>query len=262
MTPHQLRLLTSFILLPFLALLIVLGPPLAWVAVLAGVSLLGLWEFYSLFWPGHNSRVKLLGLLPGVLIPVCGYFDLGPAAVLVLGFWGLNLFFLLPEKNQKPGNWSELAVLPAGWLYVPVVLHWVLFLQRIELVLILLVTVVSDSGAYYCGRLFGKKKIWPKISPNKTWAGAFGGLLACVPVCVLLGVFWGKAAWYHWLWIPVVLNLGAQFGDFFESGLKRQLRVKDSGGLLPGHGGLLDRIDSLLLVLPVYMGIRFVVPLF
>lgn len=262
MTSHQQRLLTGLILLPLLALLVVKGSPLAWASVLAGVSMLGLWEFYSLFWPREKYLLKILGLIPALLICFGKDFGLNPVAVLLMGFWGVNFFFLLKLDRGLQGKWSEAQVLTAGWVYLPLVLHFVLYLQRIELVLVLLVTFLSDTGAYYGGRLFGKKKLWPKISPNKTWAGAFSGLLTSVPACLLVGVFWGTAAWYHWLWIPALLNIGSQVGDFFESGLKRHLEVKDSGTILPGHGGVLDRIDSLLLVLPVYMAIRTVMPLF
>ncbi|MCF8104009.1 MAG: phosphatidate cytidylyltransferase [Desulfohalobiaceae bacterium] len=262
MTSHQQRLLTASILLPLLALLVFQGSPLAWAFVLAGVSMLGLWEFYSLFWPRQKRALKLLGLIPALLLCFGRDLGLSPIGILLIGFWGVNCFFLLKLDRGLQGRWSEAQVLTAGWLYLPVVLHFVLYLQKIELILVLLVTFFSDTGAFYCGRLFGKKKIWPKISPNKTWAGALGSILASVPVCLLVGLFQGTAALYHWLWIPVLLAIGAQIGDFFESGLKRHLGVKDSGTILPGHGGLLDRIDSLLLVLPAYMAIRTAMPLF
>ena len=262
MNSHQQRLITGLVLLPFVILLLLWGTRTAWALTLAGVSVLGLWEFYSLFWPGRKSLLKVGALIPAVLIMFSPDALAGPLVVMVAGFWAANLLLLFRHGRSLDNRAPDGPVLLAGWLYLPLVLHWVLFLEQIEIVLVFIVTFLSDTGAYYCGRYLGKRKIWPAISPNKTWAGAFGGLCAAWLFCLALGWFWGRGAWYHWLWIPVVLNWAAQFGDFFESGLKRQLGVKDSGKLLPGHGGFLDRIDSLLLVLPVYMAIRSLLPLF
>jgi phosphatidate cytidylyltransferase len=126
-----------------------------------------------------------------------------------------------------------------------------------ETVLVLLASFASDTGAYYAGSWFGKRKIWPAISPKKTWAGSVGGALTCVAVCLILGFAvgdwpFGRASWGTWIALGLALNLASQFGDFFESALKRSLDAKDSGALLPGHGGVLDRIDSLLFAAPVY----------
>jgi phosphatidate cytidylyltransferase len=135
-------------------------------------------------------------------------------------------------------------------------------LQKLEIIFVLLLAVVSDTGAYYTGTYLGDKRIWPQISPNKSWAGAIGGLVFTVIICLIFGLFWGKANWYSWILVATVLNIAAQLGDFFESALKRLLQVKDSGNLLPGHGGLLDRIDSILLVLPVYVFLKTFLQLF
>ena len=109
----------------------------------------------------------------------------------------------------------------------------------------------------------GGPKVWPRVSPKKTWAGSVGGMVACVGLCLLMGAvdeYWLSGAgqgrpWWMWMVLGVVLNASAQFGDFFESALKRRQDVKDSGRLLPGHGGVLDRIDSLLLAVPAYAGL-------
>ena len=262
MTSHQQRLITGLILLPFVVLLLVWGTRTAWAWTLTGVSVLGLWEFYSLFWPGRKTLIKAGAFVPAVLIMFSPDALATPLMVLVAGFWAANLLFLFEHSRTQEPLAPDVPILVAGWFYLPLVLHWVLFLEQIEIILVFGITFLSDTGAYYCGRYWGRHKIWPAISPNKTWAGAFGGLFAALLFCLVLGVSWGRGPWYHWLWIPVVLNGASQFGDFFESGLKRQLGVKDSGKLLPGHGGLLDRIDSLLLVLPVYMAIRSLLPLF
>jgi phosphatidate cytidylyltransferase len=122
----------------------------------------------------------------------------------------------------------------------------------------------GDIVALYVGKSFGKRKLAPKLSPNKTWEGAIGSVAGSVAVAgVLLALStylaqWNSArlsfadeVWWYWLILAVVVNVAAQLGDLAESALKRSAGVKDSGTLLPGHGGMLDRIDALLLAAPV-----------
>jgi phosphatidate cytidylyltransferase len=120
---------------------------------------------------------------------------------------------------------------------------------------IMVLVWVADSAAYFSGRKFGKHKLAPSISPGKTWEGVAGALLG-VSVCVLLA--WGFGGYLHlFMFLPVILLASwcwvglAVIGDLFESAVKRQAGVKDSGALLPGHGGLLDRIDALTSTLPL-----------
>ncbi|OMP68635.1 phosphatidate cytidylyltransferase [Domibacillus epiphyticus] len=116
----------------------------------------------------------------------------------------------------------------------------------------LLVTWASDSGAYFVGRSIGKRKLWPEISPNKTVAGFFGGIGSAVIVAVIFLFildFEASAVWV--LLATAFLSVAGQIGDLAESALKRHYNVKDSGSLLPGHGGILDRTDSWLFVFPL-----------
>jgi phosphatidate cytidylyltransferase len=115
----------------------------------------------------------------------------------------------------------------------------------------LLVLVWSaDVGAYFAGRRFGRRKLAPAVSPGKTWEGAFGGMLVSLALCGGALLVLGLPAW--WLLAVAGLVVVSIFGDLFESVIKRVRGVKDSSNLLPGHGGILDRIDSLLAVLPVF----------
>lgn len=116
----------------------------------------------------------------------------------------------------------------------------------------LLITWATDSGAYFIGRSFGKRKLWPDISPNKTVAGFYGGIVSAVCVAVLFLFildFNAPALWV--LAATAILSVAGQMGDLAESALKRHCNVKDSGKLLPGHGGILDRTDSWLFVFPL-----------
>ncbi|WP_147532132.1 phosphatidate cytidylyltransferase [Bacillus marasmi] len=111
----------------------------------------------------------------------------------------------------------------------------------------------TDSGAYFIGRAFGKKKLWPEISPKKTVEGFFGGIASALVVALLFVIFTdissSTAVWKLFL-ITTVLSVSGQIGDLVESAIKRHYQIKDSGHILPGHGGILDRFDSLLFVLP------------
>lgn len=118
------------------------------------------------------------------------------------------------------------------------------------LLLLILVVAATDIGAYFAGRLIGGKKLAPRLSPNKTWAGLGGGVLAAIGVFLV----WTEGEGFpDALWWGAILAITAQCGDIFESSLKRRAGVKDAGNILPGHGGLLDRLDGLLFAAPVFV---------
>jgi phosphatidate cytidylyltransferase len=112
------------------------------------------------------------------------------------------------------------------------------------------ITFANDTAAYFIGVKFGRHKLSPKISPKKSVEGSLGGLLGGLIAAVVLGLFFGKSLWFM-LILGVLIVIAGQFGDLIESVIKRNAGVKDSGMFLPGHGGVLDRLDSLLLSAPV-----------
>jgi len=118
-------------------------------------------------------------------------------------------------------------------------------------VLVILAIWSTDSGAYFVGKAIGKRKLWPEISPNKTIEGSIGGLLAAVIVVLGVNALLGSLTLVQALTIAFVAGIVGQLGDLVESAFKRHFHVKDSGQLIPGHGGVLDRFDSFLLVFPV-----------
>lgn len=107
-----------------------------------------------------------------------------------------------------------------------------------------------DSFAYISGSLFGKHKIMPKVSPKKSWEGFFGGLIISIVLGLLLQYFWGIMIPLEWVGLSLIVAVFGTFGDFMESQLKRMANVKDSGNIMPGHGGLFDRFDSFLMIMP------------
>lgn len=163
-------------------------------------------------------------------------------------------------KNRFTFDHAAFSVL--GFLYVGIGFYYLIETRNIGIefvVYALLVIWTTDSGAYFVGRKIGKRKLWPEISPNKTIEGFVGGLLSAVVFACIFQHFVPIASSYIVLVIvTLVASVVGQLGDLVESALKRHYNVKDSGKLLPGHGGILDRFDSLLFVLPLLHLLKFV----
>ncbi len=178
-------------------------------------------------------------------------------AVITLGdgVWVLAIAAVLLFPRAQALYKSPLLLAPLGWLILAVAWLCVLQIHRLEqgshwVVWALFLVWAADVGAYFAGKAFGTRKLAPAVSPGKTWEGALGGLLLAMSVCGSVAVWWHSEL-LPWLPLTLVLVIVSVFGDLFESLLKRSTGIKDSGTILPGHGGLLDRIDSLLAVLPV-----------
>ena len=416
------RLVTASVLLAILATALMVGGYLLWIAICMA-STLALWEFYSMFWPGKKRLgFKLVGLLLGVCIlgtVICAHMSL--VGVLGLAMLLVMVRFLFSYGIQvNDRQLSEYAPFIMGLLYIPLPLVLAFSLSLPEQCLVIAAVIATDAGGYYAGTWIGKHKIWPSVSPKKSWEGFAGGMLACVALTVAIAcmgsailpcptpsapsgsasvapysnpmavpgilvaevqqtantaadvpvaepvveatveavaetpaetaveapvettveataeateasaeaaveveaetaveapaeavveateapaevaveataepvveaaaeaatespaeatveaaakpaasstpiVIFGTGlpvmSLGMWILVGVLLNFAAMTGDFFESALKRSLDVKDSGSILPGHGGMLDRIDSLLVTLPVYCGILYV----
>lgn len=148
--------------------------------------------------------------------------------------------------------------LAAGVSYVGVAMLMLLQLRSVPMhgpfaaAFLIILVIATDVGAYFAGRTIGGPKIAPTISPSKTWAGLFGGMVAVAVVAFIAQISEGSTTTIYailWSLLASVLAIIAQAGDFFESWMKRRALVKDSGALIPGHGGLFDRVDGLLAVL-------------
>jgi phosphatidate cytidylyltransferase len=124
-------------------------------------------------------------------------------------------------------------------------------LRPLEVLLVLVLVWIADTAAYFMGRAWGRRKLAPSISPGKSWEGAIGGVGGAAAYAIICANFIQGIAWPAFLAAAVLLAMVSIVGDLFESAAKRQAGVKDSGTLLPGHGGILDRIDSATAVLPL-----------
>ncbi len=251
------RVLTALVGLPLLLGLVIFGPAWSVVLVLALLAALAWLEYGRIV-----GRLHPLFLVPGLL---CG---LGFILFTWLGWYpwtvfvfagGLTLFALtaVTLHSRNPGIWSQVehSWLGLALVFIPLGAMSAMategFTGRLYLLFLLAAIFAGDTGAYFAGRAWGKKKLCPTISPNKTWAGLWGGLLGGALVGLGGGILDGDPPD---LLIGPALGLGAAglgvIGDLMVSMIKRHYKVKDSGSLLPGHGGVLDRLDSFILAGP------------
>ncbi len=244
------RVLTVIVLLPLL-FFILMGPVWLLALLLVLVAALGLRE-YSLF-----AQPCRLDYIPALLLTVVllftalvkvELFSLLLTAVLLI-FFIYYLFFSSSARVVMAMGTALLGAFYLGWL-----LRYPLLLHEIGLHylwLALIITWSNDIFSYFIGKRLGRHKLAPSLSPKKSIEGALGGLLGALLAVLVAGPLLGITGWKT---IPgaLIVALSGQLGDLFESRMKRAAGVKDSGQLLPGHGGILDRIDSMLFSLPVF----------
>lgn len=261
------RVIAALIMAPA-AILAILLLPTQWLAAAAAlVFLTGLWEWLRLTGVDGVPRsvLLLLNLLLMVLLvwaSPAGNMVLFQLTVLVgSGFWLLALLWLRHfEFGARQENGARMLKLAAGTLaIVPswaalVLIHAEQGKGHLWLLAALAIVWAADSGAYFAGRKFGKHKLAPRVSPNKTIEGLVGGWVAGLLVALGLGWLAGVqlADVGGLLLVATVAVLASVLGDLFESLLKRHAGAKDSGSIIPGHGGVLDRIDGVLAALPIF----------
>tara|TARA_R110000772_G_scaffold41328_17_gene95954 strand:- start:290 stop:1105 length:816 start_codon:yes stop_codon:yes gene_type:complete len=264
------RLVTASILVFILLIAVFFFNAFVFSVFLSAVTLIGVWEWSSL--AGFKSTVQRslyclifsgAGLLAYLYLQE--YFSI--VLIVSLCFWILA-FFMIGVFPRMSSSWARpaplsvigiLVLLPCwlALLYLRNNAHFAFhFLSLIALV------AAADSGAYFFGKYLGRRKLAVLVSPNKTWEGVFGGLLACAMVTVIFSLGYGfvysQAADLIMLFLlPFVISFFSVVGDLFESMVKRVRGVKDSGSILPGHGGILDRIDGIVAAVPVYILILF-----
>jgi phosphatidate cytidylyltransferase len=179
-------------------------------------------------------------------------------AIIVIGAVACGLISMVQHRRFIWAVW--------GQLYIGLAILSIVWMQSVygweAVVWILLIIWAMDIGAYFAGSMIGGPKLAPKASPNKTWAGLIGGALTACLVSWLAGGYLEVAGDQVLLAAGIVLALWSQLGDIIESLVKRHFGVKDSGAIIPGHGGVLDRIDSLLFTLPVLVGVLWLWPNF
>lgn len=283
------RILVAAVAAPALGFVFYLDNPVYTWVLIFGATFIALHEFFGMTLRDPTDRTASLicGMIAsaafywldrGVLLDLTGNAALassGPALTVILTVLPIGIYYLF-RFGEMATVATRVAYSITGIAYVGLLFSFVPLIKRDfgpaggdVIVILLMIAWVGDTGAYFAGRFLGKSKLYPAVSPNKTWAGAVGGLAASVvsagAVTVFLSALQDPPSLVHSLtWLDVLLLAApgavlGQIGDLFESLLKRSTGIKDSGSLLPGHGGILDRVDAVLFLAPyvyLYLVIR------
>ncbi len=249
------RVLSAIVLVPLVAIPAWLG---GWwfTALVALMTALAAWELCQLLGKTGDEPLVYLGVPLAALLVLEGGLPPSPERLqlLLVAAVLIGLTVMLFRQTTHPGN-DWLLTLGAA-VYVGVTMRFVALLRGLPsglgwVVVAALVTWITDSGAYFIGRSFGRHKLWPRVSPKKTWEGLFGGLaVGTLSAAILTPFLIPGLTWVHGIVIGVVIGVVGPLGDLSESVFKRQVGAKDSSNLIPGHGGFFDRIDSFFFVGP------------
>jgi len=254
---HLKRIIAALVLTPLFLILIIKGSYVHYSMLVVVLASLGLWEYFNLIGDRVDRRLRNIGILWGVLL--AGGFHVGSSqviiAMLALGFISVCLV-RLSKVGDLGTVFQEIGYTFLGPLYVGLLLgHLSLIRATVEgreWTLLLFFTIwMGDIAAFYTGLSIGKHKLYPEISPNKTIEGAIGGTLGCFMVVAAAKVFYmNQLSVVDVAVLSIGIAVMGQLGDLCESMFKRAAGVKDSGNLIPGHGGILDRFDSVLFAAP------------
>lgn len=272
------RIISGAAALLLLAAVMALGGRAIGLAVF-GLALLGIYEFYGAARKGGYNPVYVLGfiaclpmLYPAVTgkntftLPGSGQLNMAEGISLLV-FLLIVLAFCIMIFSYGKYNLVDISVTLFGILYVPFLLSFVTLTRNMEygwlyIWLIFIGGWVTDTFAYFTGVTLGRTKILPKVSPKKSLEGSIGGVIGCSAAMtafgMLMGGIPGGAPIYHFIILGVLCGIISQVGDWAASAIKRFVNIKDYGNVMPGHGGVLDRVDSILFVAPVvyfYIGL-------
>ena len=251
------RIISSIVSLPILLAIIYFGTPFHFFLLLEFAIFIGLYEFYRMIEKGGLGCYKWAGIILGILLSAAifkgAYINLVIASSVIILFI-IRIF----EGNTSDNTFSYVSNTIFGIVYVSFLMSYLGVIRasgdnRRELIFfVLLITWMGDTTAYYGGKGFGKHKLAPAISPKKTVEGAIIGLIGSIVGAIIAKSWFLDISILNAIAAGILIGVFGQFGDLSESIIKRNLQVKDSGGIIPGHGGILDRVDSLLFSAPVF----------
>jgi phosphatidate cytidylyltransferase len=255
------RVYVALVFVPLFYALVRHAPSVGFFGLVALAALIAVWEFYRLSF--HTTQASPLlyvagGAATALLLATAQWPDLLPERAMLIGIMMVALCVPLIAQRAQAHGLTDPALLAFGPLYIGLALSHLLLTRALAdgewlIFFVVLVTWAGDTGAYYTGMSLGRHKLAPAISPNKTIEGLAGGLaLAVLAAFVAREWFLPSLTSGDCLATGLLLTAAGVAGDLAESALKRGAGVKDSGALLPGHGGVLDRLDSLLFTAPVF----------
>jgi phosphatidate cytidylyltransferase len=236
------------------------------------ITVLGLWEFYSLSETGGNKPLKVSGTIAGSILFISNAWvvsgDHNPVCLLI-NIPVLFLLFIFELFSKKENPFANMGFTLLGIFYVAIpfsLLNHILTLNGTYSFEILFgcwfIIWSNDTGAYLSGSVFGRNKLLPRVSPGKSWEGSIGGAIIAYVITWIISGWYTGISITDWYIIASILIVIGTLGDLVESLYKRSLNVKDSGTLLPGHGGILDRFDSLILAIPFVFTYLFLMRFF
>lgn len=260
---HIKRWITALILAPLLLWILIKGSTLLLAILVSVAAILAMWEYLRIIFKNDtesvSSLIKILSYVVSVALVISAYLKSWEALFLILAMnlAALSVFVL----SRFAGNHDVFEIISKqvlGIVYIPVSLSLLIFIKEMNggmfwVIWLLIVIFANDTGAFYTGTFFGKRPLSPNISPKKTIEGSLGGMAtSMVAGFIFCQIFFNDLSLSFYM-IPgsFLLAAAGQVGDLFESAMKRASNIKDSGRILPGHGGILDRIDGLLMAVPV-----------
>jgi phosphatidate cytidylyltransferase len=256
------RLVTAGILIVFALMAIFFLPPLPFFALTLAVLAIAAWEWCFLIGL-KKTWIKVAYVL---VMLFCACVSIGlmaePNKILALSsFWWIFVFRYVKRYPKSQEAWRDclpLKLMMGFFALIPCVISLNL-IRNVDmgyffLIYLFMLTFGTDSGAYFAGRQWGKHKMSPNVSPGKTYQGMCGGVVVSIVLAIISGIIGhvDGVLWLWWLSIAVTTSFVSILGDLFISMLKRAQGIKDTGGILPGHGGILDRVDSLLASAPIF----------
>ena len=257
MGPHAKRWITGIVAVPLLFVVIVYGSCLLFSMVIALFIAGGVFEYNSMVFKGKYYWEKTEGLIIGLLLPLSAYLG-GVQLMFAMVTFSLIIVFLLFLLRMRDGlaDLAALARVVFGFMYIPLLMSYIIPLRCCEdgttwIFFIICAAFLGDISAFYVGKSLGRAKLMPAVSAGKTVEGAIGSIAGTMLGCVLFKIlFFHDLSLIHAITLGFLGSIIGQLGDLCESAVKRTSMVKDSGFLLPGHGGVLDRLDSLIFLIP------------
>lgn len=267
------RTLTGIIFVGLLIFGIVFSP-YSFAVLFLLITVLSLWEFYNLVKVEAILPIKIFGVIIGGLFFLCSFayayelIDKKYFYLFILAFLIIPIIELY-RKNRHPFTNISYTILGLVYVVVPFSLLNYIVLEAATcgvnfcpniLLGIFFIQWASDTGAYLTGMSIGKTRLFERISPKKSWEGSIGGAIIALGVSWVISLYFNDLQLIEWLVVALLIIVSGTYGDLVESLLKRSINIKDSGTILPGHGGMLDRFDSMLFAAPaVFVYLKFFV---
>ena len=251
---------TAAVLLALVFVCIQYAADVVFFIVIQALILASLWEFYNLAAKRERAPQRILGFAVALIIAlsfILEAFPLGLALFTAILLTGIYYVLTINKLEKLMSFPPSIALTFFGAFLLSYTLNHFVYLRQeygpMWIYFLLAVIFVGDTGAYFIGKPLGRRKLAPLASPNKTWEGSIGGVVfACIAGIAAQMIFLPEAAVWKAVVFAFVVHVAAQFSDPLESLFKRAAGVKDSSNILPGHGGFLDRIDSMVLAAPLY----------